>query len=461
MSPMLGPSLTHNFKHSPEALTPARTRRRLSPVPLLEGIPPPIMDQVSAVVGVLGKPVDNSSYSGNGENGPRAFSNALMNELTMAQKSQGSNRGPNFSHRISHGTGLSASRQDTGFSSGTGRSVSSPSVQDYNVGWICAIETEYVVAQELLDEEFTRPSGLSTRDKNAYAFGRIGNHYVVIGCLPMGRYGLTSATSAAKDMLRSFENIDIGLMVGIGGGAPSKKHDIRLGDVVVSIPGHQSGGVVHYDFGKAIQNHEFERTGSLASPSKFLLGSLQDLKTSHSRYRHRIPETISAMLKKNEYLRKKYQKPDHSHDILYKSSFIHKYDDRKCSDICIQNTEEIVPRLERDPDEYDPVVHYGLIASADRLMKDAVLRDQLAKKEDVLCFEMEAAGLMDEFECVVIRGICDYSDTHKNDIWQGYAAATAAAYAKELLGVIPRNMGTQERASPVEGSPELHAEPWT
>ena len=43
---------------------------------------------------------------------------------------------------------------------------------------------------------------------------------------------------------------------------------------------------------------------------------------------------------------------------------------------------------------------------------------------------------MDNFPCLTIRGICDYSDTHKNKNWQPYAAATAAAYAKELLGVI-------------------------
>jgi nucleoside phosphorylase len=83
-----------------------------------------------------------------------------------------------------------------------------------------------------------------------------------------------------------------------------------------------------------------------------------------------------------------------------------------------------------------------LIASADRLMKDALIRDTLAHEEGVLCFEMEAAGLMDHFPCVVIRGICDYSDTHKNDLWQGYAAATAAAYAKELLEAIqPTEVG--------------------
>jgi hypothetical protein len=55
----------------------------------------------------------------------------------------------------------------------------------------------------------------------------------------------------------------------------------------------------------------------------------------------------------------------------------------------------------------------------------------------ILCVEMEAAGLMDEFPCLVIRGICDYADSHKNKRWQPYAAATAAAYAKELLSIIP------------------------
>ena len=57
-------------------------------------------------------------------------------------------------------------------------------------------------------------------------------------------------------------------------------------------------------------------------------------------------------------------------------------------------------------------------------MKDAVTRDRRIKEHDALCFEMEAAGLMNDFPCVMIRGICDYSDSHKNDAWQGYAAVT-------------------------------------
>lgn len=50
---------------------------------------------------------------------------------------------------------------------------------------------------------------------------------------------------------------------------------------------------------------------------------------------------------------------------------------------------------------------------------------------------MEAAGLMDNFHCLAIRGISDYADSHKNDVWGPYAGAIAAAYSKELLIVIP------------------------
>jgi len=69
----------------------------------------------------------------------------------------------------------------------------------------------------------------------------------------------------------------------------------------------------------------------------------------------------------------------------------------------------------------------------------------LRKELDVLCFEMEAAGLMDNFPCLVVRGICDYADSHKNNLWQGYAAAMAAAYAKELLSVILGNLVVSTR----------------
>jgi nucleoside phosphorylase len=78
-------------------------------------------------------------------------------------------------------------------------------------------------------------------------------------------------------------------------------------------------------------------------------------------------------------------------------------------------------------------------------MKNATLRDKLAVENGVLCFEMEAAGLMNHFPCLVVRGTCDYSDTHKNKEWQGYAAMAASAYAKDLLYRIPVNKVEAEK----------------
>jgi nucleoside phosphorylase len=88
----------------------------------------------------------------------------------------------------------------------------------------------------------------------------------------------------------------------------------------------------------------------------------------------------------------------------------------------------------KERDDKLPSIHYGIIASGNRVMKNAIKRDEISQGlGGVLCFEMEAAGLMNNFPCLVIRGISDYSDSHKNDGWQRYAAASAAAFAKELL----------------------------
>jgi nucleoside phosphorylase len=312
-----------------------------------------------------------------------------------------------------------------------------PLAQDFHIGWICAVEVEYVIASELLDEEFLEAPKISSNDDNLYTCGRIGRHQVVMACLPKGKYGLTSATSVAKDMLRSFPALRVGLMVGIGGGAPSRQHDIRLGDVVVSTPSGRTGGVVHYESGKTLQNGLFERTGSLDAPPILLLGAVQKLSTIHRRKGHQIAQVIDATLTQNKRLRKVYTKPEIISDVLFESSFVHADSSSSCSEICFEHNHRAVDRPTRLQDMDDPVIHYGLIASADRLMKDAQIRDDLAAKEGVLCFEMEAAGLMGRFPCIVIRGICDYSDTHKNDVWQGYASATAAAYAKDLILMIP------------------------
>ncbi|KJZ74569.1 hypothetical protein HIM_06165 [Hirsutella minnesotensis 3608] len=312
-----------------------------------------------------------------------------------------------------------------------------PDPTDYTVGWICAISTEFVAAQAFLDEEHDRPESLYSTDNNNYALGRIGKHNIVIAVLPDGEYGTSSAAIVARDMLHSFPSIRIGLMVGIGGGAPSAKHDIRLGDVVVSTPHDGKGGVFQYDFGKTLQEQTFRPTGFLDQPPTSLRTAVGGLKAQYERKGHQIEETIGDILEKNPRLRKKYKRPDPSLDRLYRGALIHPPDtEASCMTVCGDES-NLVSRPERTEDKDNPAIHYGLIASANQLMKDALVRDKLARDMGVLCFEMEAAGLMNHFPCLVIRGICDYSDSHKNKEWQGYAAMAAAAYTKDLLNIIP------------------------
>ncbi|KAF3034655.1 hypothetical protein E8E12_000551 [Didymella heteroderae] len=316
----------------------------------------------------------------------------------------------------------------------------------YTVGWICAIHTEYVAARAFLDEKHDEPTSITVNDGNHYTLGRMGKHNVVIAVLPDGEYGTTSAAGVARNMLHSFPNVRIGLMVGIGGGAPSVKHDIRLGDVIVSAPRGGKGGVFQYDFGKMIQGQSFLTTGVLNQPPVVLRTAVAGIRARYEEEGHRIQESISQLLESKPRLRRRYGRPGNSSDLLFESCAIHPEDNENpCATLCGREPTNLVVRKPRNADEDDPVIHYGLIASANRLMKDAVIRDQLAQEEDVLCFEMEAAGLVNHFPCLVIRGICDYSDTHKNKDWQGYAAMTAVAYAKDLLSCIAPNQVEAER----------------
>lgn len=178
--------------------------------------------------------------------------------------------------------------------------------QAYTVGWICAVKTEYVAACELLDDEYLPLPSVSSHDSNAYPLGRIGDHHVVVACLPKGRYGIASAATVAKDMLRSFESIRIGLMVGIGGGAPGDKHDIRLGDVVVGCPVGRSGGVLPYKFGKAVQDKDFKITGNLNSLPTSLLVALNQLDIIHERKGNRISDIVREMVAQNLRVREKH-----------------------------------------------------------------------------------------------------------------------------------------------------------
>ncbi|KAL2868187.1 5'-methylthioadenosine/S-adenosylhomocysteine nucleosidase family protein [Aspergillus lucknowensis] len=291
------------------------------------------------------------------------------------------------------------------------------SLHSYTVAWICALQEELRCACYMLDEEFKDPDLLPYGDDNRYVFGRVDKHYVAVVRLADDRYGNFSATYTATNMVLTFPNLQFALMVGIGGGVPSTKNDIRLGDVVVSQPRGSFGGVVEYDRG-------------LNGPAKVLLDALEEIRKRYND--HRKPDTIAQHIRRMDIM-KDYRRP--RSDQLFQASYVHT--GGKTCEHC--DLTKVIRRPHRQAHRA-VTVHYGTIASGNSVMKDAVTRERYAQNPElnVLCFEMEAAGLMNIVPCLVVRGISDYSDSHKNDEWRKYAALSAAAYAREEIMEIAR-----------------------
>ncbi|KAF4458275.1 purine and uridine phosphorylase [Fusarium albosuccineum] len=306
--------------------------------------------------------------------------------------------------------------------------------ESYTVGWVCALPIELAAAHQILDEEHHPLSIQDPNETNPYTLGRIDKYNVVIASLPAGHIGTTSATFVAARMQLRFPSIRVGLLVGIGGGVPNSKTDIRLGDVVISRPEKQYGGVVQYDLGKTWPCR-FERTGSLNSPPDILLNALSKLQSHNTGGISNVANHLSKFRHLPEFSRE-----NAGPDILFEPNYQHHGGDT--CETC--DTERQIRRDCRGNREI--AIHCGTIASGNSVMRDGQSRDRISQElGGVLCFEMEAAGLMNSFPCLVIRGICDYADSHKNKAWQPYASAAAAVCAKEILLIAAANQAAETR----------------
>ncbi|RAL04481.1 purine and uridine phosphorylase [Aspergillus ibericus CBS 121593] len=280
----------------------------------------------------------------------------------------------------------------------------------YTLAYITALPHELTTAITLLDVLHGIPQSQPAEDNNAYILGRIGNHNVVMTCLPAGRMGIGAAATVGEGLRRTFAGVRWGVLVGVGGGVScfhsgegGRKggKEVRLGDVVVGVPGGGWGGVVQYDLGNG--------EGQLNAPPEKLLGyvtMVNCLMRNPKVERNCLEEILGE-------LGEEYAYPGHVEDRLF------------CSGEKRESTL--------------PVVHVGTIASGNTVIGDGVTRDRICSryKGSILCFEMEAAGLVNTLPCLVIRGISDYADVHKNDEWRLRAVAAAASYAKALILHIP------------------------
>jgi nucleoside phosphorylase len=327
--------------------------------------------------------------------------------------------------------------------------------EHYTIGIICALEMERRAVHATLDEEHGMVRR-TTGDDNDYVFGRIGTHNVVVACPPVGVVNKLPAATVARDMMHSFP-IKCSLMVGVGGGVWSERTDIRLGDVVVSEPNRMHGGVVEWNHDN-MKRDGMWRFGTLNKPPWPLLDVVQSLKARHMLEDGEVGANLEVMFAKYPQLRDKYRYQGQEHDELFDAGYTHAGGDT-CADC---DRSRIVQDRPHRTDE-GPRIHYGNIASSTEVVGYGWTRDRIAQEEGILCFETEAAGLMDTFPCVVIRGVCDYADTHKNTRWEGYAAAVAAAYAKELLlwmsATDVARMSPASEVTGISGNIESRSEP--
>ncbi|KAG4273757.1 hypothetical protein FPRO04_01398 [Fusarium proliferatum] len=301
---------------------------------------------------------------------------------------------------------------------------------DFEIAVICALTIEANAVDALFDCHWDdeRSYGKAPGDPNAYSVGCIGSHNIVLAYMP--GMGKANAAAVAAGCRASFPNIKLALVVGICGAAPFLRgtgDEIVLGDVIIS------DGIVQYDLGQRLPERFVRKdtlSQSLARPSLEIRSLLAKLKSRRSRMKLRSKvATYVHKLQKLPDLKAEY--PGAQHDRLFESTYRHLRDGMACEECGCSG--ELVSRSSFNQSSRQPSVHFGLIASGDTVMKAGEERDDIVQREGVVGFEMEGAGIWDIFPCVIIKGACDYADSHKTKGWQNYAAVTAAACAKAFL----------------------------
>ncbi|KAM0558108.1 hypothetical protein ACHAPJ_005275 [Fusarium lateritium] len=339
--------------------------------------------------------------------------------------------------------------------------------EDFTIAIICALPLEADAIYYMFDEIYPNEYHKATKDPNHYTTGRIGRFNVV--CVLLPSMGKVHSAAAAASLNASYTNLRVALLVGICGGVPrSDGHgdEILLGDVVIS------NALIQFDFGRRYPGGLFIRKTSvqdnLSRPNKDLRSLLRSLETDQgrsnleSRAAELLRELQTAHAKRSRSRRRqrdKYNYPGTVYDQLFATDYLHRH--RNAALDCCNDTDtcgvalkmsceecgcdkrylvlreqlDLRRQLEQeDPTKVqDPVIHIGPVASGDTVMKSGEDRDEIAKLEKVVAFEMEGAGVWDEIPCIVIKGVCDYADSHKHKRWQDFAAATAAASMKALL----------------------------
>ncbi|KAK6536048.1 hypothetical protein TWF281_000294 [Arthrobotrys megalospora] len=341
--------------------------------------------------------------------------------------------------------------------------------EDFQIAIICALPIEYNAVCLLIDQYWDAEGAVYGRapgDNNHYRNGRLGKHNVVL--VQLTGMGKSSAAGSTASLRSSYYNIRLALLVGICGGVPEVGgRETLLGDVVIG------EGIFQYDFGRQYHSKHIPKAineGNLGEQNKDIRGFIQLLKsklgTQNLQRKTAIYLEVLQKAAVEDCSETKYCYPGCSQDKLFEATYQHKHRGPMECDSCSRETDSICraadatncaelgcdegmlvrrqrlirkQTLESTEEQQCPEIFIGHIASGDTVMRSSEHRDAIAKshQEEIIAFEMEGAGAFDEAPSIVIKGICDYADSHKNKEWQPFAAATAAAAAKAVLERYP------------------------
>ena len=342
---------------------------------------------------------------------------------------------------------------------------------------VCALPKEAKAVLAVFDrlpKETTKPEP-AAGDENGYSFCLFEGYPVVVAHMPPAVKGpSTVAARVAVNLKKSFPQIKLALVVGICGGVPdfpSESGPLHLGDVVIS------DSITPYDHGKRYAG-SFERKPALKSTDMKFASFLSQL-DGDDELRAGLEQRIVSLLSDCRGRGREVRYPGVENDHLFQPKYVHKHRniacitcnaaaDSSCESArhmacaklgCEQSGMVSRPATAPSPTgTRPPSIHIGTIGSGHSVMKSGIDRDQTAGDE-IIAFEMEGAGLLGEFPCViVIKGVADYADSHKNNVWHNYASGTAACCARAFLEEFwrspPAIQGSQILDQLVHHSPE-------
>ncbi len=286
------------------------------------------------------------------------------------------------------------------------------------VGLITAIPEEFAAMRALLEQPEEK---YVNRDPAPYVLGnlpsreKLRNHRTVLTLL--GATATNAAANGCTNLVRSFPTVAAVIMVGIAAGIPNPyrpERHVRLGDIVVA-----TQGLVDYDHVRTVADGIQPRR-QFPLPSPRFVRCADMLKADELSGQRPWEKWLDEGRPPNLT---GYQRPPQHTDVL-----------RDGGGNRLHHPHRNVSGHRKG----HPKVHYGAIGSADRSLRDAAARDQLASRHSFLAIEMEGAGIgsssfLNNLEWFVIRGISDYGDGQRNEIWRRHASLAAASYLRALL----------------------------